>query len=204
MDGHSASDEEVRALAAEILARDDYAEFRGDLAAWQSFFDGLEGFLRWFDELQVTSPALFWLLLTGLLVVALLLIAHAAWTIRAALRAPRPEAELARCLPAADWLRRAQLRARDGQYLEAARHVQLATLEGLLERGVIDLARSEPNRVLRERLAAAGLSPSDRDALLVGLDRLEAALFRDQSQDPELYESWLALHTRLADAAPAS
>jgi hypothetical protein len=196
--GHSASDDEVRALAAEILGQDEYAAFRGDLAAW------LERFFQWVEELQVTSPALFWLLMAGLLLVALLLIAHATWTIRIALRAPPPDEDVDTRVSAADWLGRARTRAREGHFLEAARHLQLATLEDLLERGVIELSRSEPNRVLRARLAAAGLPASDRDALLGGLDGIEAALFRDRREDPELYETWLALHARLARVGAAS
>jgi hypothetical protein len=85
-----------------------------------------------------------------------------------------------------------------GEYLEAARHVQLAVLEVLVARRVISLARSEPNGVLRERLRGAALPDHERGLCLALLGRLERACFRDHLGSEDLYQAWCALHERLA------
>ncbi len=192
-------DEAVRALAAEILGREEYAAYRGDLAAWQAFFDWLANFSDWIEALRASSPALFWLLMGAMLLVAGLLLAHVVFTLRAALQAPGPPEDLGGGgRRGADWLGQARARAAAGHYVDAARLVQLATLDRLLESGIIDLARHEPNQILRRRLAEARLPASERADLLEALDRLEAALFRERREEAALYESWLSLHGRLA------
>ena len=197
MGGASASDEAVRALAAEILSRDEYAGLHGDLAAWEAFFRWIGGFFDWVEELRVASPALFGLLFAALAAVAVALLVHAIWTIRVALLVPAPAPREGGTQPRPDLPARAAQLAREGRFLEAARQLQLVTLEGLLERGLLDLARSETNRVLRARLARAPLAERDREALLAALNRLEAALFREHRDDPALYEQWRSLHQRL-------
>ncbi len=200
----SAGDDEIRRLAAEILTREEYADFRGDLAAWEAVFEFFRGFPEWAESLRIASPGLFWLMMLGLLATAGLLLLHTGWTLRAALSAPPPEtATEIRRLATKSLLARAEELAHEGDFLEAARHVQLATLERLLDRGVIDLSRSETNRVLRERLHSAHLPPEQLEALLEALTRLEAALFREPKNDPALYESWLGLYSRLSASRSA-
>ena len=192
-------DEQIRERALEILARDEYAAFRGDLAAWQAVFEALANLDAWFDALRIESPALFWILMGGLLLVAVLLLLHAGWTLRAALRAAPPsEREPRERAPVADLLLEAERLAGRGAFLDAARHVQLATLEALLERGTIELGRADPNPVLRRQIARAPLPDVDRRSLLDGLASLERALFRDARDDAVLYETWLGLHRRFA------
>jgi len=197
-------DEEIRLRAAEILTRDEYAAFRADLASWRAFFDWLQGFGEWIEGLRLESPALFWLWMGGLLLVAGVLLFHAGWTLRAALRAPEPtQDEESGRVPVADLLAEARSLADRGAFLDAARHVQLATLEGLLERGVIHLGRADPNRVLRRELRKAPLAESDRQSLLAALGALERSLFRERREDPSLYSRWLELHERLVGRPPA-
>lgn len=192
-------DEQIRERALEILARDEYAAFRGDLAAWRAVFDALRNFREWLELMRIDSPALFWLAMGGLMLVALALLVHVGWTLRAAMRAnaPAASAPLERA-SATDLMEEARRLAGRGAFLDAARQVHLATLELLLERGAIDLGRADPNRVLRRQLREAPLPEADRLSLLEGLGALERAVFREARDDVLLYETWLDLHRRFA------
>ena len=200
--GLEASDEQVRALAAEILARKDYASWRFDAEAWQGVIDWLAGFTRWLEGLRVDAPGLYWLLIAGLLATALGLLAHVVWTVSLALRATPPVRPGERAAAEGPGLlARAEALARDGRYLAAAQQLERATLELLLQERVIELARSEPNRVLRRRLGEAPLPEGQRRELVGLIDRLERRLFRDRTEDPGLYASWQVLYRRLRRAA---
>jgi len=202
--GLDASDERVRELAADILAREEYAAFRVDLEAWQGLLRWLGELASWLENLRVVSPVLYGLLVAGLALIALALLAHVVWTVSLALRMPPPASPSSDAPPGPGLLAQAESLAGEGRFLEAARHVELATLELLLEERVIELARSEPNRVLRRRLRAAPLPAPERRQLLGLLDRLESGLFRDRVEDPELYAGWRALHHRVASLPGAS
>jgi len=197
------ADDRVRAVAAEILARADYARWRsGHL---RGVFDILLRVERWLDALQAwlgqladTRPWLYAAILVGLLTVSVGLFLHVAYAIRRALTAAHVAAPTPHEAPAAAWLAEAERLARAGRTLEAAHQVQLAVLALLLEERGLELARGEPNRVLRTRLRTAQLSAAERVEVLALLDRLEARWFRDRAEDPGLYEAWCALHARVA------
>lgn len=198
--GASQSDDEVRRLAAEILRGDDYARYRIDEEAWLSFFQRLARALDelriWFEGLRFESPLLYWGTLAVLTLVALLLLVHVAWSIRAALRAGEPE-DAGASRPVRRLADEAERLAADGRYLEAARRLEHACLERLLSEGVIELDRGDANRVLRRRLERASLPAPRRRELLALIDRLEARLFRDPREDAELYQGWLRVHAGL-------
>lgn len=196
-------DDRVRALAAEILARDEYARWRPANAQWwldllQQLQRWLAGFSDWMQALSVAQPLLYWLVVAGLVLVPLLLLAHVVWTLRVALAGSRP---LASPPPASSdeprFLDEAEHLAQAGCFLDAAHRVQLAAIDVLLRRQVLELARSDPNRILRRRLAESRLSEDDRRDFLALLDRFETHWFRDGYGDRDLYEAWRALHTRL-------
>lgn len=194
-------DPEIRRLAREILEQREYARYRLEQEAWLDLFERLARWLQrlpdWSYDLALESPLLYWSLLAGLLLMALGLLAHVVWTLRAALLAPAPE-PIVRDRPAPrDFLGEAERLAQQGRFLEAARRVQLACLELLLRRGVIELGRADPNRVLRRRIAGAELPDTERSEFVALLDRLEAHLFRDADEDSELYSRWLRLHRTL-------
>ncbi len=201
-EGLDASDERVRELASEILAREEYAAWRIDVDAWRRVIEWLQGWTEWLEGLRLDAPALYWLVVVGLLLLSLVLLAHVVWTVHRAVSAPVPEAARGAVRDRPGLLVLAEGFAREGRYLEAARHVELATLELLLESRVIELGRSEPNRVLRRRLREAPLPEAERRELLGLVDRLERRLFRDRVEDPELYAGWRTLHRRVA-ALPA-
>jgi hypothetical protein len=181
-------DEHVRLLAARILERSEYAAWRPARFDW--VFD-------WISGLWAADPVLYWTLVGGLLLVTLLLLAHIAWSLRAALAAAVPTRAARPTRTEPRFVEEAETLARDGHFLEAARYVQLATLQLLLQAHVVELARSEPNRVLRRRLDEAALPEVERADLLALIGRLERGWFRDRREDPELYAAWRELHGRL-------
>jgi hypothetical protein len=199
------SDEDLRTLAAEILARDEYSRWRApkfELASW--FIDQLTRFLAWLDQLSAESPWLYALVLFSLSALVLLLLAHIVWSIRSALAAPVVQRTSRRVSERPLFAEEALAFAREGRYLEAAHRLHLASLELLLRDGMIELARHEPNSTLCERIARSALSPDLRSDLIHSLDALQARWFRDRRADSELYESWRALHARLTQAGNAA
>jgi len=189
------SDEQVRALAAEILRRTEYARWR--TPGW------LAAFLRRLAHLSDDSPPLYWSLVAALLVLAVLLIVHVTTAIRSAFAVPTP-AEPARAESARRrFVDEAEDLAAAGRFLEAARRLQLAVIELLLSRRVVTLARSEPNRILRARLREARLPEAECRDLLALIDRFERSWFRDRSGDRSLYEAWREALDRLAEPHPA-
>jgi hypothetical protein len=192
-------DEALRRLAAEILAREEYSDARRALEAWEALLERL----RWLDsilgwgDLAASDPLLYYAILGTLLVVAAALTAHIAWTVRAALTAPAPPAATTAPAPAPRFTEEADALARQGHYLEAAHRLQLGILDLLLRGRRLELSRSEPNRILRRRLAEARLDEGERRDLVELLDRFETRWFRDREDDPALYRGWRALYQRL-------
>lgn len=202
----AASDEEVRRVARELLAGDEYARFRIDEEAWLAFFErlarGLDALRLWFEGLRVESPLFYWGTLLGLTLLAIVLLGHVVWSIRAALRAEPPDDPRV-AAPGRDLAEEAARLAAAGRFLDAARRLEHACLEELVARGWIELGRGDANSVLRRRLGDAPLAAPRRRELLALVDRLEARLFRDPVDDAELYRSWRRLHARLRDGVAA-
>jgi hypothetical protein len=197
-------DESVRALAQEILAREEYARFRPRGLEWlASAARWLAAIFEWLGGLWATSPALYALLMLGLLAFAALLLAHVVWTVRRALAATPPPAPAPRAGAAPDLAAEAATLAREGRFLEAAHAMHLACLALWMGAGALELRRHDPNRTLRRRLAEAPIPEPERRDFLALLARLELRWFRDRSpaaEDPALYGAWSALHGRLAAA----
>ena len=198
-------DESVRSLAREILARGEYARFRPRDAEWfESLARSIASAFEWLAGLWSTSPALYALLMLGLLAIAAALLAHVVWSVRRALSATPPPAPAPRAAEAPDLAAEGAALAREGRFLEAAHAMHLASLAVLLGAGALELRRHDPNRTLRRRLASAPIPEPLRRDFLALLGRLERRWFRDRSpaaEDPALFAAWQALHGRLA-AAP--
>jgi hypothetical protein len=202
------SDDAVRTLAAEVLARSEYAQYRtleSDLV--RNVLERIARLLAWLDGLWTTNPALYVALFVGLTVLAAALLAHVVWSVRVALASTAPLPPAARGAAAPDLAAEAAALAERARFLEAAHTLQLACLGTLLSGGALELERHEPNRTLRARLLAArGLPEAERREFLELLDRLEARWFRDRRPahgDRELFAAWRALHRRLRAAAAA-
>lgn len=196
--GGGASDDEIRRLAVEVLSGDEYARYRIDEEAWLAFFHrlarALDSLRAWFDGLRIESPLLYWSALVALALVAIGLLFHVAWSIRAALRASVPDDEQGFAVPRRDLAFEAARLASEGRFLDAARRLEHACLEELMAQGAIELARGDANRVLRRRLSEAPLPEPRRRELLGLVDRLESRLFRDPVDDAELYQGWRRFH----------
>lgn len=191
------TDEKVRLLAQKILEREEYARFRPDpdeIARWSRVFDWLRNFLEWMDLQYERAPWVFWSILIAMAFVAALLLAHLIWSLRIALRAPTTRRASRISLQEQDLLAEAKSLAARGHFLEAAHRIELSAIALLIEREVIELSRSDPNRILRKRIAAAPLHESLRNDFVRLLNRLERQRFRDYEEDPALYEAWCALH----------
>lgn len=201
----SPSDAEIQRTLGEVLARPEYAHRKTDEQAWLDLFERVEkwldGLQLWMFDLSVQAPLLYWILLLGLLGVALALLAHIVISVRAALRAPEPEAARAASASRRDLAAEAEALAARGSYLEASRRMHLACLEILLDRGLVDLRRGETNRKLRRELEKAPLSGLQRRTLGDLLGRLERQIFRDRFEDRALYEGWRGLHRELRTGA---
>jgi hypothetical protein len=195
----SASDEEIRRLAREILLEPEFAKWRrqsyehleklfGEWLRW------IASFLSGTADVSLAAYVLFWSVVGALL---FLITRSAVRTIRAA-RAPR--ADVVRPSggsPCVDFAREAESLARDGRYLEAAHRLHLACIEALLRRKVLHLARFEPNRTLRARLRASTLPAADSRELCELLDRMESSWFRTREADESLYQAWRAAYVRI-------
>ena len=162
------------------------------------------GFLDFLEALRISSPLIYWGILAGLLLVSAVLLAHVAWTVRIALRMPRAEARGPQSPSGPGFLEQAESLARQDRFLEAARRVELAALELLLRRRVIELSRSDPGRALREQVRCSGLPEAERSSLVALQRRLEAGLFRENKADRSLYRAWRDLYRRLETVAVPS
>ena len=187
------SDAELRELARRVLEREEFAQYRTIVT------DAQLELLRWLQELldrirllHADSPPLYWALVLGLSVVSLALIAHVVWTIRVAIRASAERAGPdVHAHTAPDYRAQAAALARDGHFLDAARLLQLASVQRLVERGHLALRRHEPNRVLRARIADALTLPAAlRGDLRARIGELERSWFRERAERAELYEDW--------------
>lgn len=193
-------DDEVRRLAAEILARDEYSGPQKMLRGLEALLESLRSLLRGIGvaELADSNPLLYWAIEIGLIALAALLIAHIVWSLRRALAAPAAAARTSPASVDADFAAEADELARQGRFLEAARRLQLGVLDSLLRGRRLELSRSDANRVLRRRLLDARIGDRERNELLGLLDRFETRWFRDRAEDPDLYHGWRALYARLA------
>ncbi len=197
------SDEEIRRLAREILSEPEFARWRP--AAMGSLEETLIEWLNWIvrflsgtADVSLAAYVVFWCALAAFV---LLLGSQAVRTIRA-VRAPRVAvARPTREARTTDFAAEAEAFAREGRYLEAAHCLHLACIEALLQRGVLRLSRSEPNRTLRARLRASSLPAADSEELCRLLDSMESSWFRTRQADAPLYEAWRAAHRRLAGGA---
>jgi len=197
--GQPADAEAIRALAAEILQRPEYAAARDQAE--------LLDYLRWFLELldrfhalRLSAPGIYWLIVGALLLALVLLVAHISWSISRALRDSAAVEKGIRPAPPADFLGDARRLAADGHHLEAAHRLLLATLQHSARAGLIELRPEDTNRRLRGRLDGAPLPGELRRELLALMVETERLWFGDRRGDPALYDRWSAAYVGLLEA----
>jgi hypothetical protein len=200
------SDDAVHQLASNILARPEYAGAVGLNAKTESWLlRWLEKLLKPFQNIQMlrdTSPLLFWIIVLAIALVCGALIAHVAWTISRALRAPEPEAasrEFGGSLP--DLAREAESLAQSGRYLEAAHRMMLACFRTLAERSVIELRPDRSNRWIRAALRGSTLAENLAAEIAALVERTERRWFGDRQNDPEIYARWRSAFEQLSSQA---
>lgn len=195
-----ADEANARALAREILRGPEYARWRElDGRDWVGGVgDGLGAMLQAFLEMPLRHPGWFWAIEITLVVVAAVLLTHVVVSIRAALPASVSSSPPVPPKDARDWLREAETAAARGAFLQASHTLQLGALDTLLRSRRLRLGRSEPNRVLFERLRDADLDEAVRSRLIALVVRLETAWFRDRSDDAALYREWRTLFASLS------
>jgi hypothetical protein len=216
-------DEQARELAREILSRPEYAVHRRPRTRLQETIDGLAEWIRnlgdyvpaWmvdlWDSFWATVREMFGyalgddalVVVIRLAVAVLVLGAFTLMVLRVIrdLRERRAEPEEGVALPSdaePEWIAEAEVFAREGRFVEAAHCTQVASLQLLLRKRWLELERSEPNRTLRRRLAAAHLPNALRGRFVGLLDRLEGRWFRDRVEDRDLYTDWRVLHAEIA------
>ena len=193
------SDSSIRDLAHQILARDEYVS--GDPTK-NPGVRLIHTFLSWVSSLASlhdTSPALFWLVLVSLVIVAALLIAHIVWSISIAMRAPVPQDEVSISGDRShDFIGEADRLAAGGRYLEAAHRLMLASFRTLAERSLIELRPERPNRWIREALRRSHLARSLVDDLDTLILLTERRWFGDRQNDSEMYVHWRSAFERLS------
>lgn len=197
----SISDSAARQLAAEILARPEYAQYREQNHDWlRKLLSWLMRVFEWLPGLYYTAPLLYWLMLIGLLALSALLITHMVKTLTSALRTPQPQLEAARPSQR-DFPAEARALAADGAYLEASHRLLLGSLVQAARAGVIELKPDDGNRAVCDKLRRSRLPP-ELSARLVGLiQETDAIWFGARAQRPELYEAWSATYAQLRAAA---
>jgi len=197
------SDERVRELTNEILSNPPFDAWNDYMpGALYRFLEWLAGFFTWMDSIYVDSPALYWLILSGLLLLLFALLGHIVWSTRIALKASPPKEETATIEVRPSWSKEASDLASEGRYVEAAHRLALGSVQLLVVDGHIELGRSEANRILRKRVRSAALPEELSTEFLQLLDTFETRWFRDRAEDPDLYEAWRSLHSRIS-ALPA-
>jgi hypothetical protein len=190
------SDAEVRELASRILGRPEYASWHVS----ETFVKGL----AWLAKLFETDPALFWILAIASLLLLLLIVAHVSYTIRVGM-AGRPAAASVEPSASGPWfVAEARALAERGHFLDAARSLQLGSIDLLIRKGHVQLGRADANGVFRRRLRDATLDAGVRDELVALVARLERSLFRDRDEDEDLYRRWERAYAALDAQANAA
>ena len=219
------TDEAARSAATEILSANEYTRWYNDYEAWlavleriaelvpdwlievgswiertlSTVFEWIGDFIQLFGVLGDVSDGVGWL--SACVLLAALIVLGWKWQERRTQRNGAPSAALAQTRSHADALRDARQLAQAGRYLEAAHRVQLATLAMLIEFKWLELARSDPNRTLRDRVRESALPEREREELIGLVDRLESLWFNEPRDDPRLFDDWVSLDERILQVA---
>jgi hypothetical protein len=199
------SDDALRTLASQILARPEYAQFRPFDEKWWIHLESV--LLRLQSWVAGLGPWEYALLLGGLVLLLALLVFHIVWSLRAALGTPSDADNRNMDRQPAGFDTQARRLAEEGYFLDAAHQMHLACIDRLLREGVLQLHRHDPNRTLRKRLTASSMSEDLKAVFLSLLERMERRWFRDHISDPsdrELYDEWRILHNRLGSPGRTS
>jgi hypothetical protein len=186
------SDDRIRVLAREILARPEFAGAHPSaLQAWLiRVIDRILDWIAGFGHLRVSAPGLFWPIFATLVLIWIFMIAQIVWAISAAMRAPEPQSDAGFSGPVRDPAAEAERQAATGNFLEAAHYLMIASFRTLAERAVIDLRPDRSNRWIRRALRSSKLNEQlvkELDSLVA---RTERHWFGDRENRPDIYTEW--------------
>jgi hypothetical protein len=189
-------DDTIRHHLDDVLSR---PEFHPEENFWVQLVKLINRFFGWLNGLGDSSPALFWLLLTGLVIVLILLVSHIAWSVVKVLRLPghiSPEDDLKgrRGRLSSACREEAARHAAAGNFTEAIRFLFLALVYRFDESGRVSFQKAYTNR---EYLTHFGDRPSLYRDLKVFVDTLDDNWYGQRSTERERYENCLALYESL-------
>ena len=149
---------------------------------------------QWLFELRETHPALFKLLIAGLVLVEVASLVHAGWILFKTLRAARAlsdagPADLAERRDRAWYRARADELAAAGRYAEAMQYDFLALILAL---DAAALVRFHPSKTPAEYTREPGLGPAARDELRGLVGALYGYLFARHPCGPGDFTAWRA------------
>jgi len=193
---------ELRARAAEILARPEYARFRAlPVELLRQVLELFRAWIAWLAALHERAPVLYFSLLFGLTALAALLLTHVIWSLRAALRMPPPEPE-----PPAqgerDFVAEARALAHGGDFLEASHRLLLASLAHAARSRLLELHPDDGNQAVCRKLRAAALEPELKQRWTGLIARTDALWFGSRAQNAELYAQWRSVYAELTGSTP--
>jgi hypothetical protein len=196
-DAPQASEAEIRQRLTEVFARPEFSPQEktfGDLLREQ-----LVRLFAWLGGLRDANPVLFWLLLSGCLVLLLLLGIQIAWTVwRVLARGPRlreaREDQVKRQRQSLAYWEEARRRAAQADFTEAIRFLFLSLVYYFDESGRVGFQRAYTNR---EYLTLFADRPEVREELAVFVDTLDDHWYGQHPTDPAQYEKCLALYQSL-------
>jgi hypothetical protein len=219
------TDEQAREAANEILSGREFTRWQTDYDAWlalleeladlipdwliesgvwigkmiETIFDSIAGFLEFFGVFGSAQEGIGWIAVCILAAALIVLGRH--WLSRVAVEAGSSRERRRPGRDHAEAMKSARDLARDGHYLAAAHRVQLATLALLIEFDWLELARSDPNRTLRDRVRGSAIPKPEARRLIELIDRLEMLWFSERHDDRALFEDWLTLDERIVKVA---
>jgi hypothetical protein len=219
------TDEQARDVANEILSGREFTRWHTDYETWlalleaiagripdwliesvvwigeliEAVFDSIGGFLEFFGIFGDAQEGIGWLAVCILAAALIVLGRH--WLMRVAVETRSTQERRRPGRDHAEAMKSARDLARAGHYLAAAHRVQLATLALLIEFDWLELARSDPNRTLRDRVRGSALPKPEARRLIELVDRLEMLWFSERHDDQALFEAWLTLDERIVNVA---
>src|SRR5262249_44982903 len=190
-----------RTLAQDILARSEFDQAKAP-EPWIARL--LHLFFDWLGKIEFLHghfPLLYWIVLIGLLLVLIALVAHIAWTILIALRAPEPAEAIMMRPQVRDLAAEAESLAASGRYLEAAHRMMIASFRCLSDRAVIELRPDRSNLWIRGAIGSSRLNQGLAREIDTLVTRTEWRWFGDRRNDPAIYADWRSVFERLAGAS---
>ena len=187
----------IRAALRAVFAGREY-RWEGASTAWVWLMDRLVRLLEWLNELRISSPFRYYLLIASLVVILGALLAQLASIVRQSIRSRTPAATTAPQSPTRDarWhLAEAARLLAAGRIGEALAHRFIAMLQDLDQRGIV---KFDVSKTPAEYVSEARLAPEARQELEALVESLYRHLFGGAVPDES---TWVSFDRRAATLA---